>query len=75
MNADLRCLSVVVLLLALMGSDLAAEPPVDAEKKAIAAIKALRGGIRRSKGHVSNVNLNATQVTDAELVHLKGMTK
>ena len=43
MNADPRCVSFVVLLLALMGSDLQAEPPDEAEKKAIAAIEKMGG--------------------------------
>ena len=38
MNADLRCFSVVVLLLALMGSESAGELLDEAEKEAVAAI-------------------------------------
>jgi len=39
MNTELRGISVVVLLLALMGSDLQAELPNQAEQEAVAAIR------------------------------------
>ena len=75
MNADLRCFSIVVLLLALMGSDSAAQPPDEAEKEAVAAIEKLGGLVRRNQGQGSSVRLSTTKVGDAGLVHLKGLTR
>ena len=60
MNAVLRCLSVVVLLLAMMGSDSAAQPPDPAEKEAVAAIEKLGGKIQSRGGLVFDVDLIQT---------------
>ena len=51
----------------------------DAEKKAIAAIKKLGGEVtfdeKKPGKPVISVKLNNTKVTDAGLVHLKGLSK
>jgi hypothetical protein len=74
MNADLRRISYVALLLAVMASDLQAEPPEQVEKEAVAAIEKWGGSVERDKGHVFAVKLSKTKVTDAGLVHLKPLT-
>ena len=49
--------------------------PTPAQTKAVAAIKRLGGKVRFGiSGDVVMVELNHTQITDAELEHLKGMT-
>ena len=78
MNADLRCFSVVALLLALMGADSAAKPPEQSVKEAIAAIEKLGGEVRFTSSKENWVgywvDLSNTKVTDTEMMKLKSMT-
>jgi hypothetical protein len=64
MNADLRSLPIIVLLLALSGCS------YQAEKDAITAFEDLGGMASRE-----SVSLQSTNVADAGLEHLKGLTK
>ncbi|MBL4886165.1 MAG: hypothetical protein JKY95_16740 [Planctomycetaceae bacterium] len=51
------------------------EPIIDSENKAIEAIKALGGEVSLDEsGNVQSVDFSRTGITDAGLVHLKGMT-
>ncbi|HBL47699.1 MAG TPA: hypothetical protein DDZ90_30365 [Planctomycetaceae bacterium] len=54
---------------------IAPEPDIDSKKKAIEAIKALRGQIHRDDtGNVIRVDFSYITISDVELLHLKELT-
>ena len=67
---------VVVLLIGIAGCGGGSSPPAQtANANPVAALEKIGATIKRNEqGEVVEVNLRGTKVTDAGLVHLKGLT-